>query len=270
MKFNQNVNLLHITRIGITILRMSSRLEQVKYSPDENFIEADLVRLQTKDWKKELVSVKFTGDVDRGAELMTFFVKGVRDVLRALQKRNMIGEGYTVPNTRLVYPENKKDLFSARCLTEIATRQYLNQEICLVLLTLQINPDYIARLSRFDPEKIYKLTKMTSENTTMIVQEGRATDIIYVDGVEEAAHSVYVWNHIPTGASFSNKPDDTNVARFDASPVEFHGLGWRIREVTDSEDIPEDRKEIVLGPLCTRLQNAIAYRQSQKNIRGST
>lgn len=95
--------------------------------------------------------------------------------------------------------------------------------------------------------------------------EARLDDVAYIDGMEEAAHSVYRWNRPSMRGNTGGGTQTMSMTEYDSTPVEYHGLGWRIRGVMDATDIPPDIKERILTHLKQRMDNAIAYRNAQKS-----
>lgn len=106
---------------------------------DRKSLEKQLPGLLNRNWEEELRDVIFQGNLSGGTRYMQSFIQGEIDVLKALQKRNMIRAGYTLPETRLAYPE-VYDYFQTRYDSHQITMPTGETRIEKYL---SVNPDYV-------------------------------------------------------------------------------------------------------------------------------
>lgn len=238
---------------------MSDVLQENIPSPAET-IQDGLDRLRQKDWKQEFKGAGgLSTNPERVVKLMNSFTQGEVDVFTALGKRNMIQEGFRIPNTKLIFPTSSQpeDDYWAKCHSRI-----IPGEEPTVSLEIFVSIPFIEDLAKRDPEAFVYVRE---KGTDQITQRGRFIDFLYQIGAEEAAHAVYRWNHFQKRMGLGSSADQTDtLTKYDATPVEFHGLGWKIRGVMDRTDLPEDIKTKVLEPLQRRMREAIRHRQALK------
>lgn len=236
-------------------------LEAAQQTPDER-IQEGLNEMRAKDWLRNLERSSFNGDVEKGNVMMKSLSEGSADVIEALRRRNKVPDDFKIPLIRLVQSEEGKQFDAHANLTYVEKEGKKK----LVQASIDCNPDFVEKLCSRSLEEI---TENTAQITGEVVTSGRAQDIAYLAGVEEAAHIVFRTNEASEGkeSSYVGQHAVDSVAAYDAQDEEYHGLGWQIKMVMDAQKtgkFSQDVSEQVLKPLQARMQRAIEVRQKLK------
>lgn len=229
-----------------------------KYDQDfEEIFESELNQLLSKDWAIELKNAGFEGDLDRGVSIMKSIAGGTTDVLKALKKRNQLPVNFLFPQFTIL----KTDIdISFR-----PTIEYKKIPPKIVASEIEINVDDISEMSNFGEGMLLE-SKAESEIDGLAVKLGSANDLAYLSGVEEGAHSAFIQRNLPKFENLKS-PIYTLIAEYDSQDHEYHGLGWMIRMIKDAQEMKKlnpKQAKIILEPLESRLQKAIAFRKSQR------
>ncbi len=204
--------------------------ELIGFVPDHN-------PTSKKEWKESLdqgfQTYRFKGDSEKGAELLQAFSEGVQYVYDTYGERQA-GEGLEEPTIVLITKDNiMRSPFAAND-TQI-----------------RIKASFVEARSQDLPEQNVEFTKADGE----LAFKGKTIDFFRLAGVEEGHHTVF---KKVKGSEDLLNPNETDLASYDASDPEWHGLRWQSRFARE-KGLPDETQAL----LKTRMEAAKQIREGK-------
>ncbi len=206
---------------------------------EENKQEVALNNLSKRDWRYELSdTLGFYGNIDNAAHLMNKYVEGMAATYEIRKEQGKIDDTVEVPT-----PE-----FHAG-----PRGTYVNREKNRIYISIQELSDE----SKHDPRS--KII-IEGENHDPVF-DGTIEDNYVLDAAEEMTHSLDIRrNSLPNeNVAYKENNDSQSVAEYDASDMEYRGLGIRVL-VAQRKSMPQRTQEV----LKARLKNAMEIRRTYK------
>ena len=216
------------------------------------------------DWKPLLESQGFDGDLERGSALVQAFARGGKDMLIAVSKRGRLPDTYSAA----VFVPLKGQGPTEHILEfeQTATGKKISRKV------IRLDLENIEALLKFDDASV--LAMHDPEDNETFLSVGTPEDIMYLAGMEEVGHDIYYATRPLDGSADSEMNRSTEYATksvvHDAANSEYHGLGWSVRTLLDSQQNQVTTKSKIVAKniqlLKARLQRAA---QLRKQIRES-
>jgi len=217
-------------------------------------LQDDLIKLENERWDHLLQPLRLENP-ENAVKIMVAFVSGVTDLIKSVRQRGHLPVGYKLPAVLI------KDTDDGYAKYGHNLWQYTNGSLEVIDSQIKFPKKDLRQKSNKILDLPYPVQATKGLVQPLDINIGTPEEIAYTTGAEEAAHSIFAHQQAAKGiigSGHSNTPQGAqSVHHYDASDVEYHGLGWQVRTLLDKA------KKINLG---NTAENSPSTESIQKQI----
>lgn len=169
----------------------------------------------TQQWQETLAAVpEFDGNVENAIRLLTHFSGGMENVWKKANSRQQ--NSFDAPALIIYFGDKVQSL----------SIQYDKKNN-----VIGIGRDFLAELSRMDPESIFAFKSNFLRGEAIFI--GKVGDFARLSGVEETQHAER--NKRMNGIESTNPQEVSTLAEYDALDAEYEALLWQLDDATQQK-----------------------------------
>jgi len=223
-------------------------------------LQSDLNELENERWDLLIKPLRIEKE-GNAIKIATATASGAIDVIKSVAQRGRLPAHYKVPNVLI------KDTNDGHAKYSHNLMQYDDGRLEVVDSEIKIPPTYLQGESERNLSLPYSVQVKRGLIEPLDINVGTPEEIAYTTGAEEAAHSIFAHHQAAKGIIGSSEtfaPQNArSVHEYDATDVEYHGLGWQVRALLDKAERLNDSDSVENSQAVADIQkqvNVLKYR----------